>query len=450
MHPYGTVLLRGFGGNGLYFRDALDRLGITVHGFQAGKYKTAIEPLTRNAPSAEAIEADQAWLNDLWSTWTAEVERVRELPSGAINQMIDAAPERLAAAQGDPAQFALNEKLIDGLKTRDEFRAMMTERGAPGDGDEGTFRQIGFDAYLGHVPARRGDAVGVIVAQGEIVDDEGPQGLVGGRVTAELVRRAREDERIKAVVLRIDSPGGSVFGSELIRREVELTRAAGKPVVASMGDVAASGGYWIATSADVIVADPATITGSIGVFGVLPTFERSLEKLSIGTGGAATTWLAGAADTLRPLDKRLAAMLESNIGHLYQRFVSQVAASRQTTPDRIHKVAQGRVWTGAQAKTHGLVDELGGYQQALAAAAQRASLSSDSPVVYFEREPRGIERWLSLLVSDLAARLKTEFGLMLPAGLSPLQPTLSREFAVFRDSAADPLRGYAYCFCRPG
>lgn len=449
MHPDGGVTLRGIGGNGLYFKDALDKLGITMHGFQAGKYKSAIEPLTRQAPSAEALEADRAWMNDLWSTWTAEVESARKLPKGQIGLLIDELPQRLADVGGDAAQLALKEKLVDGLKTRDEFRAMFVARGAPADDKKGTFRQINFEAYLATVTDKTsGPAVGVVVAQGEILDDDAPPGMVGGRATAEIIRRAREDDQIKALVLRIDSPGGSSFGSELVRREIELTRQAGKPVIASMGDMATSGGYWIAMSADEIVADAATITGSIGVFGVLPSFDKTLEKLGVGTGGAATTWIAAAEDPGKPLDKRFAQMIQSRVDHTYQRFITQAAASRNTTKERINEVAQGRVWTGQQAKTHGLVDTLGGLHVALKSAADRAKLA-DYRVSYLEQERRGLERWLSMFFGQVAVGLRDHLGLPLPFGLQPLavQDEVQRLARLFAASREDPLHTYAYCFC---
>ncbi len=449
LHPYGGIMLRGVGGVGLYFRDALDKLGITMHGFQAGRYKSAIEPLTRQAPSPEALEADQAWMGDLWSSWTAEVEGARELPRGAIARLIDDLPRRVAQTDGDFARLALEEKLIDAIKTRDEFRAAFIERGAPAGDNSGTFRQIGFHAYLATIAARRGPAVGVVVAQGEIVDGEAPPGMIGGRVTAEVIRRAREDDNIKALVLRIDSPGGSVFGSELVRREVELTRRAGKPVVASMGDLAASGGYWIAMSADEIVADPTTITGSIGVFGVMPTFERTLDKVGVGRGGAATTWIAGALHPGQPLDPRIAQIVRTRVDHYYQRFIGQVASERKTTPEKIHAVAQGRVWTGRQAQANGLVDRLGGLHDAVAGAAERAKLV-DYRVVYVEREPRGLERWLALLLGEAAAAVGKQLG-WLPARLRAIDPEAHSELArlarLFESGRADPTRAYAYCFC---
>jgi protease IV len=231
-----------------------------------------------------------------------------------------------------------------------------------------------------------------------------------------------------------------------------LTRQAGKPVVASMGDLAASGGYWIAMAADEIVADPTTITGSIGVFGVLPTFERALEKVGVGTGGASTTWLAAAQDPSRPMDPRVAQMVQTRIDHYYQRFIGQAAAARGSTPEKINEVAQGRVWTGRQAKANGLVDTLGGLHEALASAAQRAKLT-EFRVTYLEREPRGLDRWLSMFMGRIAAAARTELGWTLPFGLQSwaveVQGDLQRQARLFDAARDDPTRAYAYCFCTP-
>jgi len=424
LHPMGRVVITGIGGNGLYFKDALDKLGVTMHAFQAGKFKSAIEPLVRNQPSREALQADQAWMNDYWNGWTADVERARKLPAGSIVGMIDALPQR-------------------------EFRALIIGRGAPDDGDKGTFRQVSLLAYLGQLPQQQGAQVAVVVAQGEILDNDAPQGLIGGRATAELIRKAREDEDIKAVVLRIDSPGGSAFGSELIRREVELTRKAGKPVVASMGDLAASGGYWITMGADEVLADAGTITGSIGVFGVLPTFEKTLDKVGVGVGGASTSWLAAASSPLTPMDKRLAEMVQLSVGQIYQQFITLAAQARGSTPEKINEVAQGRVWTGQQARAAGLIDGIGGLHEAIARAAARAQLSGEAKPVYIERGPRGLERWLSLFFGRVAAGVAHHLGLEVPL----LRDALAQRAAaapalrVFEGARDDPLRTYAFCFC---
>uniref|UniRef100_UPI00293D64E8 signal peptide peptidase SppA n=1 Tax=Janthinobacterium sp. TaxID=1871054 RepID=UPI00293D64E8 len=279
--------------------------------------------------------------------------------------------------------------------------------------------------YLARVHTKfTGDAIGVIVAQGEISDGTAGPGAIGGDSTSKLIRAAREDDHIKAVVLRVDSPGGSAFASELIRRELELTRAAGKPVVVSMGNVAASGGYWISMSSDEVIADPNTITGSIGVFAILPTADKVIDKLGIHTAGSTTTWLGDASNPLRPLDPRLAQVIQGSINHIYADFTGKAAKARKTTPEKIDAVAQGRVWTGAQAKERGLVDTIGNYGDALASAAKRAKLKGDYRVAYIEREGSKFDRLIELFgVSAVQAlglgehvKLGLTAGTGLPAG----------------------------------
>src|SRR5258706_1745609 len=447
LHPHGTVDVRGIGGNSLYFKDVLDKLGVTVHTFQAGKYKSAIEPFTRTGPSPEALEADQFWLNDIWATWTESVEQARKLPAGEIHRIINDLPKRLAAAHGDIAHLALTAKLVDGLLTRDEFSAQLIEEGAPLDEKEGTFRQVALAQYAGQIAEARGDSVAVVVAQGEIIDDDAPPGALGCRSTAELLRRAREDETIKALVLRVNSPGGSVFGSELVRREVELTEEAGKPVLASFCGAASSTGEWIAMDADEIFADPATITGSIGVFGMLPTFEKTLDKGGIGRGGAATTWLANASDPTRPLDKRMAHGLQMSVADTYGKFITGVAAGRDSTPEKIHEIAQGRVWSGRQALERGLVDTLGGLKDALDTAAERGGLGESYRVAYIDPQPPGIDRYLSLLFSTFVRSAHNQFGAQLSSWLPPLARNVQTSLRLFESARAHPLRVYAFCFC---
>jgi protease-4 len=403
LHPLGMVYLSGFGGVRNYYKDALDKLGVTVNVMRVGTFKSAVEPFIANAPSPASLEADTLLYGGMWKTYVDAVEKERKLPAGAIMRGIDEAPQRLAAAGGDSAKFALAEKLVDALKTRDELRALMIERGAK-DEDEKTFRQISFDDYLAHVkPSLAGDAIGVVVAEGEIVDGMAPAGTVGGLSTANLIRKARDDKDVKAVVLRVDSPGGSVFGSELVRRELELTRAAGKPVVVSMGDVAASGGYWISTASDEIVADAATITGSIGVFALLPSADQTLAKLGVHPAGVGTTWLRNADDPRLPLDPRLAQLVQTNVDHIYLDFTTKVAAARKTTPEKIDAVAQGRVWTGAQAKERGLVDTIGLFGDAVRSAAARAKLGDKPRVVYIERDPGKFAQIVNMLNAQVAS-----------------------------------------------
>ena len=451
MHPGGLLTVRGFGGTRGYYKNLLDKLGVRINAFQAGRYKSFAEPFTRTAPSPEAREADAYLLNGLWSVWTGDVERARKLKPGTIAAVIDDLPQRLAGAGGDVAQLAVNEKLIDGIKTRDEFRKGLLADGAPrSDDDAETFRQISIYSYLRYVQEPLvGDAVGVIVAQGEIVGGDARQGRVGSTSTSELIQRARQDDRIKALVVRIDSPGGLVQPSDLIREQLDLTRKAGKPVVVSMGDVAASGGYWIAMGGDEVVADAATITGSIGVFGLVPTFEGTMEKLGVTTDGVATTWLAEATDLRRPLDKRLEQVLDSVIGQHYRQFITLVAERRKSTPERINEVAQGRVWTGAQAKERGLVDTLGGMRDAIDSAARRASLGDDYRVEYIEHEPRGLSRYLSLLFGRLAATVRSQSGLETAVGalLGRDAAHIRRELELVSTIRQQPAAPFSYCFC---
>jgi protease-4 len=418
LDPMGMVLIEGFGHHRNYYRDALDKLGVTVNLMKVGTYKSFAEPFIGNGPSQAAQEADTYLYNGLWTSYTAEVEKARKLPAGAIAKGIDELPQSLAAAHGNAAKVALDAKLIDGIKTRDEVRAMFIQRGAY-DGHIKSFRQVGLADYVARHPDKPfGDSVAVVVASGDITEGTGGPGMVGGISTANLIRSVREDSSVKAVVLRIDSPGGSAYGSELIRRELELTRAAGKPVVVSMGDVAASGGYWISLAADEVIADPSTVTGSIGVFAIVPTAEKVGEKLGIHTAGVTTTWLADAYNPLRPLDPRVGQLIQSSIDHVYDEFTTKAAIARKTTPAKIDEVGQGRVWTGAQAKERGLVDRLGSYGDALRSAARRAHLGDDFRVTYAEQPETLAERLLERMGLSNAQIVNVQVKLgLLPADL---------------------------------
>jgi protease-4 len=457
LHPMGMVYLEGLGRYKTYYKDAFDKLGVAANVIRVGKYKNFGEPYFANGPSPETLESEKFLYNDIWAAYTGTIEKVRKLPAGSINKTIEELPQRLTAVNGDLAKFALEQKWVDGLKTRDELRAMMIERGAKSK-DGKTFAQVSFDDYLQGVKSQTGsEAIGVVVAQGEIVDGRAPAGVVGGESTAELVRKAREDKSIKAVVLRVNSPGGSAFASELIRRELELTRAAGKPVVVSMGDVAASGGYWISMSADEVWADPNTITGSIGVFGMLPTANKALEKVGVNSAGFGTTWLAGAYDPRRPLDPRFAQVVQTAINHIYADFTTRVAAARKTTPDKIDALAQGRVWTGAQAKERGLLDKTGGFGDAVQAAAQLAKLDAkEARVQYVEPEPGRLERLLAQFGGAAAqvvgAQLSEQLAQMgLPIGATA---EVGKELGFLAQlanpalSGGKPLQAFTHCLCK--
>jgi protease-4 len=450
LHPYGALMVEGYGRYRAYYRDALDKLGVAVHVMRVGTFKSFAEPYTESKQSPAAREADAYLYGGLWADWLQDVEKARKLPPGSIMRLIDDLPQRMAAVQGDIAKLALQEKLVDGLKTGDEVRNILIERGAKDDEGK-TFRQISFEEYLARLsPKRSGDAVGVVVAEGTIVDGTAPAGTVGGLSTAQLIRKAREDERIKAVVLRVNSPGGSAFGSELVRRELELTRAAGKPVVVSMGDVAASGGYWISLAADEVIADRSTITGSIGVIGLFPTGEKLMDKIGVHTDGVTTTWLGGSADPRRPMDPRFQQVVQSAIDNAYRQFIGLAAQARKTEPAKVDAVGQGRVWTGAQAKERGLVDRLGSYGDALDAAAARAKLDKGYRVAYIEKEPSSFARVVQFFTGSaevLTPRVEIDLGLDPLA--SPMAGQALRDLATIAGLAdgRKPFAAVVHCLC---
>ncbi len=449
LHPMGMVFVKGFGRYQNYYRDALDKLGISVNLVRAGTYKNFGEPFTLNGPSPETLEAMGYAYNGLWGTYLDGVEKARKLPAGSVMAVINELPQRLNAVGGDPAKLALSAKLVDGLKTRDELRTLMIERGVK-DAEGKTFRQVSFEDYLARQkPSSAGDAIGVVVAEGEIVDGRAPAGQVGGLSTSDLIRKARDDKAVKALVLRVNSPGGSAYASELIRRELELTRAAGKPVVVSMGDVAASGGYWISMATDELMADAGTVTGSIGVFTLLPSVDKALEKVGVHTGGVTTTWLAGAGDPRRPLDPRFTEVLQATINHVYADFTGKAAQARKTTPDKIDAVAQGRVWTGAQAKERGLVDTLGGYADALKSAAKRAQLGENPRIVVIQPEPGRAEQLLSWLSGGVRETLAGWLDAQVAPGMAPVLREARRELGWVNEltEGRKPFAAVAHCLC---
>jgi protease IV len=463
LHPMGMVYIDGFGRYRNYYRDALDKVGVTAHVIRVGTYKNFGEPYFANAPSKATMESDAFLYDALWKTYTDGVETARKLPAGSIVKTINELPEQFAAAGNNAAKLALQNKLVDSLKTRDEMRRMMIERGAKDEmhPEQKTFRQVSFYNYLDSikpkVPFGIGDAVGVVVAEGEITDGAASAGAIGGRSTAELIRRAREDEKIKAIVLRVNSPGGSAFGSELVRHELELTRTAGKPVVVSMGNVAASGGYWISMAADEVIADEATVTGSIGVFAILPTAEKALEKLSVNTGGYTTTWLGSGYDPRRALDPRFEQLIQGSINNIYSEFTTKAATARKTTPDKIDAVAQGRVWTGAQAKERGLIDRTGSFTDAIKSAAAKAKLPEDVRVTYIEPELSKIERILQQFGVDATSSigsLAAQFNLrLMPAGIPNGAINEAQKDLLWLSEMADksksgmPFMALTHCLC---
>lgn len=419
MHPDGAVLLEGFGGYGPYLKGTFEKLGAEVRLFRVGEFKSAGEFLIRSDMSPEAREAQMFWLGDLWTRFVGEVAGQRALDAASLLADVDNSVARVESVQGNLGQLAINEKFVDDLKTRDQLYAEMIEKGALDDDGE-TFRQVDLSAYLAHVDLTTtaffdGDEIAIVVAQGEIVDGDQQPGMIGGDSTAKVLRDARNDPNVKAIVLRVDSPGGSSFASEVIRREIDLAQQAGKPVVASMGDVAASGGYWISMNADRIIADPSTITGSIGVFGVWLNFPEGLSKLGVQSDGAATTWLIGAFDPTLPYDPRVGQIIQQSVNHVYDQFITKVADARNQTPAEIDAIARGRVWSGQQALDRGLVDATGSLADAIAAAAELAELGEGAyRVRYVEAELSAFEQAISDFTGADAGVWIARLGVRLP------------------------------------
>ncbi|GAB2503803.1 signal peptide peptidase SppA [Lysobacter humi (ex Lee et al. 2017)] len=459
LDPLGVMMLEGLGRYRQYFREGLqDKLGVDVHLFKVGTYKSAAEPYVLDAASPAAKEADLFWMNDVWQRYLGDVARARKLAPAQLSAQVNALPANVLAAQGDLARLALQQKLVDGLKTREQVWDLLAARGAKDEDAEGGFRQISLEDYIAHLDeglagVASGKHVAVIVAEGEITGGDQPPGRVGGDSTSALLREARENEDVAAVVLRVNSPGGEVFASEQIRREVEALKREGRPVVVSMGDVAASGGYWIAMNADRIYADPSTITGSIGIFGVIPTFDRALGKIGVHTDGVGTTPFAGAFDLTRPLDPQVGSVIQSVIEKGYRDFTGRVAQARGRSVAQIDAVAQGRVWSGAQAKAHGLVDAMGGLQAALDDAASRAKLGKrgDYRVRYIEKMPTPFERWFTGMVESRAGGALLRESETARALIARVAPQAARDAAflerVVRERRGAPVKAIAYCFC---
>ena len=453
LHPSGSLMLEGLGRYRTYYREGLqDKLGVDVHVFRVGEYKSAVEPYILDAASPESKEADLFWMNDLWQRYLADVGRARGIDPAKLATDINAMPDGLRAANGDLAQWALNEHLVDALKTSDEVEAILEKKGEV-DSDLHSFRQIDLDGYLAHLGhelrALRGDVVAVVVAEGEISAGQQPPGKVGGESTAALIARARNNDHVKAVVLRVDSPGGDVFASEQIRREIELTRNAGIPIVVSMGNVAASGGYWISMNANRIYADPSTISGSIGIFGLVMSAPRGLDKIGVHSDGVGTTRWAGAFDPTRALDPAVGEIIQSSIEHGYAQFIGKVALARGRTPQQVDAIARGRVWSGAQAKDRGLVDAFGGLHDSIEAAAQLGRLDAGKyRVVYVEKEMTPFERFFAGLTESARARSMLAAsglgGLFLP---SKTQQDLAHTMEWLDSEKARPFSAIAHCFC---
>jgi protease-4 len=449
LNPSGMVWIDGFSAYRNFLRDGLDKLEVEVNLFRVGEFKSAMEPFIRNDMSPEDREANLYWLGSLWQQYLEAISRQRGIPLLDLSTAINHFADRLEAAGGNFARLALELGLVDRLLSRPEAYQELASLGAAGDGSEG-FRQIDFDNYLVLTDIQGGPHAGskveVVVAEGDILGGYQPPGLIGAETLAEQLRAVGEDSKARAVVLRLNSPGGESFASEKIRREVQALREAGKTVVVSLGDVAASGAFWIAMAGEEVWASPATVTGSIGVFGIIPTFSRPLEKMGIHTDGVGTTPLAGKLRLDLPLDKDLKRIFQSSTEETYRQFVRVVAQSRKMSEEDVDKVARGRVWSGAQARDRGLVDQTGTLRQAIDSAARIAGLGSDYRIEYSETELSPFEAFLLELTGSAAARL----GLGTVTA-SWLRPSLLEDFLQDLRLLMRSANGFsvaAHCLCR--
>ena len=465
LDPMGLVAIDGYERYRTYYKDLFDKLGVEVNLFRVGAYKSAAEIYVRTDMSPEDREESLAYLNALWLSYRTAVSEARGLTPTDISDYVNDLVPSMLAAKGNAAKVAFDAKLVTGLKSSLEVERRLVElvgsdtpeeteeKIEADESDAGeSYNSTSLEDYLRVVHAEKRarsageDKVGVIIAAGEILDGSQPPGTVGGETAAELIRSAREDDDVKAIVLRVDSPGGSVFASEQIYREIRAAQEDGKPVVVSMGDLAASGGYYIASSADEIWAHPATITGSIGIFGAIPTFQNTLKKIGVNVDGVGTTSLSGQLRIDRPLGEDAKVLLQSFIERGYEEFLSHVAEGRKKTRDEVHAIAQGRVWIGTDAKGNGLVDHLGLFDQAVKSAAKLAEMDEyeveriEPELSWAESLALQVKVWFAKnFVGDIAARIP---ALQVARDFEPLQRELARWS---RMNARD--NRYAYCFC---
>ncbi|VXC84618.1 protease IV (signal peptide peptidase) [Enterobacterales bacterium 8AC] len=441
LSPQGGVDLHGFAINNLYYKSLLDTLKVTTHIFRVGTYKSAVEPLIRNDMSPEARDADSRWVGGLWQNYLSTVAANRQLTPEQLFPGAAAILSGLQAAGGDTGKFALESKQVDELASRPEVEAQLIKTFG-WDKQTNDFNAVSIYDYQPKSTPDQGGEIAVIFANGAIMDGQQTPGTVGGDSTAAQLRQARLDPKIKAVVFRVNSPGGSVSASEVIRSELAAVRAAGKPVVVSMGGMAASGGYWVSTPADYIIASPSTLTGSIGIFGIINTFENTLSSIGVHTDGVATSPLADLAIT-KALPAEFSQMMQLNIENGYKNFINLVAKARNMTPEQVDHIAQGHVWLGNDAKKNGLVDQLGDFDDAVKKAAELAKLPQWQ-LNWFVDNPSLADMILSQFGVSIHAMLPAALQSMLPAPLASVALAVKEQPGLF-NNLNDPQHRYAIC-----
>ncbi|EIZ0685969.1 TPA: signal peptide peptidase SppA [Vibrio parahaemolyticus] len=443
MAPDGGVLIKGYSAYSMYYKTLLEKLDVSTHVFRVGTYKSAIEPFIRDDMSDAAKESATHWVTQLWSAFVDDVTTNRNINAKVLNPTMEELLAEMKSVDGDLAQLAVKMGLVDELATRQDIRTLFAkEFGSDG---KDSYNAISYYDYLATIRpdyTLANHDIAVVVASGAIMDGQQPRGTVGGDTVASLLRQARNDEKVKAVVLRVDSPGGSAFASEVIRNEVEALKKAGKPVVVSMSSLAASGGYWISMSADKIVAQPTTLTGSIGIFSVITTFEKGFSKLGINTDGVGTSPFSGDGITTG-LSEGASQAFQLGIEHGYKRFISLVGSNRDMTVEEVDKVAQGRVWTGQDALSFGLVDQMGDFDDAVELAAKLANVTDYG--IYWVEEPLSpTELFLQEFMNQVKVSLGVDATSLLPKSLQPVAQQFEQDASLLQ-SFNDPKGQYAFC-----
>ncbi|TOC22233.1 signal peptide peptidase SppA [Vibrio parahaemolyticus] len=443
MAPDGGVLIKGYSAYSMYYKTLLEKLDVSTHVFRVGTYKSAIEPFIRDDMSDAAKESATRWVTQLWSAFVDDVTTNRNINAKVLNPTMEELLTEMKSVDGDLAQLAVKMGLVDELATRQDIRTLFAkEFGSDG---KDSYNAISYYDYLATIRpdyTLANHDIAVVVASGAIMDGQQPRGTVGGDTVASLLRQARNDEKVKAVVLRVDSPGGSAFASEVIRNEVEALKKAGKPVVVSMSSLAASGGYWISMSADKIVAQPTTLTGSIGIFSVITTFEKGFSKLGINTDGVGTSPFSGDGITTG-LSEGASQAFQLGIEHGYKRFISLVGSNRDMTVEEVDKVAQGRVWTGQDALSFGLVDQMGDFDDAVELAAKLANVTDYG--IYWVEEPLSpTELFLHEFMNQVKVSLGVDATSLLPKSLQPVAQQFEQDASLLQ-SFNDPKGQYAFC-----
>ncbi|OJI47483.1 signal peptide peptidase SppA [Vibrio vulnificus] len=441
--PDGGGMLKGYSAFNLYYKTLLEKLDVTTHVFRVGTYKSAIEPFVRDDMSPAAKESATRWLTQLWGAFVDDVANNRNIDPKTLNPSMEEFLSQLKSVNGDLAALSIKLGLVDELATRQQLRTQLAEKfGASGDDSYKAISYYDYRATMRDNFDVNADDIAIVVASGTIMDGQQPRGTVGGDTVAGLLRQARNDDKVKAVVLRVDSPGGSAFASEVIRNEVQALKDAGKPIVVSMSSLAASGGYWISMSADKIIAQPTTLTGSIGIFSVITTFEKGFNKLGIYTDGVGTSPFSGEGISTG-LSKGASQAFQMGIEHGYQRFISLVGDNRDLSLDAVDKVAQGRVWTGYDALQHGLVDQIGDFDDAVAEAAKMAQLENYN--LYWVEEPLSpTEQFIQEFMKQVKISMGVDIQSILPPSLQPVAQQMEQHASLLQNFN-DPKGYYAFC-----